>query len=271
MKAFSYLCCVQVHRGVKGFVKDSQGNPIAGAHVLVDNRKKDITTSKDGDYWRLLLPGGYKVTAMAVGYEPLSKEVTVTEGDAKVLNFVLKKSALGNSSLDAEQQDSEEPNPVEDSKPEPGSPPTVASMDLSGATGGGMVMGGGMSDGGGYGMVMTGGGMGSPIHLNDQYGMSNGMETPSENTGGGMGLGNNFDTGGPIGDAELDRFAMMSPYEAQSKDNTKGLFHITTDEHEPHALYANDEGNDNDNDTNNDNSPENNIIKKNELGRPRKK
>lgn len=251
-----------MHRGVKGFVKDSEGSPIAGAHITVDNRKKDIITAKDGDYWRLLLPGGYEVTAEANGYEPLTKDVTVTEGEAKELNFVLKKSNQSNTSLDAEQQDSDEPNPAEDSKPEPGSPP-VAAMDPSIATGGGMMMGNGMSDGGGYGMVMTGGGMGSPMNMNDQYGMSNGMGTPTENTGGAMGLGGNFDMGGPIGDAELDRFAMMSPYEAESRDNTKGFFHVTTDEHEPHAMFGHDEEN--------GDQPDSNIIKKSELGRPRKK
>ncbi|KAJ7370252.1 Carboxypeptidase N catalytic chain [Desmophyllum pertusum] len=120
---------------------DSQGAPIVGAHIQVDNRRKDIITAKDGDYWRLLLPGGYKVTAGALGYEPLSKEVTVTEGDAKELNFVLKKSAPTNTSLDTEQSDSDVPNPVEDSKPEPGSPPNVVPIGPSMATGGGMMMG----------------------------------------------------------------------------------------------------------------------------------
>jgi len=127
-------------------------------------------------------------------------------------------------------------------------------------TGAGMMgMGGGMPGGGDYGMTVAGGGMEGPMHMNDQYGMSNGMGAPTQNTGGAMGLGSNFDMGGPIGDAELDRFAMMSPYEAQSKDNAKGIFHITTDEHEPHAMFGNDDGN------------ESNIMKKSELGRPRKK
>lgn len=253
-----------MHRGVKGFVKDTEGSPIAGAHISVDSRKKDVITAKDGDYWRLLLPGGYKVTAQANGYETVTKEVTVTDGEAKELNFALKKSAMANNSMDTEQLDSDEPNPAEDSKPEPGSPTEVAPMDPGMAAGGGMMgMGAGMPGGGDYGMSMPGGGMGGPMHMNDQFGMSNGIGVPTENAGGAMGLGNNFDMGGPIGDAELDRFAMMSPYEAQSKDNTKGFFHITTDEHEPHAVFNNDDGS--------EIQAGNNIIKKSELGRPRKK
>lgn len=248
---------------MKGFVKDSQGSPIPGAAISVDNRRKEILTARDGDYWRLLLPGGYKVTAAARGYEPLTKEVTVTDGDAVELNFVLKKSASSNSTMDTEQQDSDDaPNPAEDSKPEPGSP--VPAVDLSAPTGGMMPTGdmGGMTGGGDYGMVMNGGGMGSPMQ-DGQYGMSNGMGNPSENMGGATGLGSNVDMGGPLNDAELDRFAMMSPYEAESRDNTKGFFHITTDEHEPHSNYANDEGEGSENN--------NNIMKKSDLGRPRKK
>lgn len=180
----------------------------------------------------------------------------------------MKKSAPTNTSLDTEQSDSDVPNPVEDSKPEPGSPPNVVPIGPSMATGGGMMMGGGMSNGGGYGMVMNGGGMGSPMNSNDQYGMSNGVGVPTENTGGATGLGGNFDMGGPVADAELDRFAMMSPYEAESRDNTKGYFHITTDEHLPHAMYGN--GNEQGND-NQQAEPDNLIKKKSDLGRPRKK
>jgi len=248
----------QVHKGVKGFVKDSEGTPIPGAAIHVDDRRKEVLTAKDGDYWRLLLPGGYKVTAAAQGYEPLSKEITVKDGDALELNFVLKKSALSNSTTDEEQQDNDEPNPVEDSKPEAGSP--VPAVDLSATTGGGMMPAGvmgGMPGGGDYGMVMNGGGMGSPTH-DSQYGMGG----PMENVGGTLGLGSNIDMGGPMNDAELDRFAMMSPYEAESKDNTKGFFNISTDEHEPHNNYANEEG---------EGSENNNIMKKSVLGRPRKK
>ena len=249
---------------MKGFVKDSQGSPIPDASIHVDSRRKEVYTAKDGDYWRLLLPGGYKVTATARGYEPLTKDVTVTDGEAAELNFALKKSALNNSTVDEEQQDNNEPNAVEDSKPEPGSP--VPAVDLgAGAANGGETMQtgnmGAMPAGGDYGMIMNGGGMGSPVQDNP-YGVSNGMGSPTGSMGGAMGLGSNVDMGGPINDAELDRFAMMSPYEAESKDNTRGYFHITTDSHEPHMNYANEEEGGNDS---------NMIMKKSDLGRPRKK
>lgn len=118
-----------MHRGIRGIVKDQQGNAIANATVSVEGINHDVTTGlvKDflsssffesltfekqqstvfklhvwplfvivastGDYWRLLNPGEYRVTARAEGFSPVTKLCVVGyQSGATACSFNLAKS-----------------------------------------------------------------------------------------------------------------------------------------------------------------------------------
>ncbi|XP_059201732.1 probable carboxypeptidase X1 isoform X1 [Centropristis striata] len=68
----------QVHRGIKGVVRDKDTETgIADAIIKVDDIDHHIRSVTDGDYWRLLNPGEYRVTASAEGYLPSSRTCQV--------------------------------------------------------------------------------------------------------------------------------------------------------------------------------------------------
>jgi len=77
------------NRGVKGFVKDHTGNPIKGARVSVGDRKHDVRSAGDGDYWRLLVPGTYELECHAKGFKRNAANVEIPIGGQVVVNFTM--------------------------------------------------------------------------------------------------------------------------------------------------------------------------------------
>ncbi|KAM9795223.1 putative carboxypeptidase X1 [Neosynchiropus ocellatus] len=68
----------QVHRGIKGVIRDRDSEAgIPDAVVKVDDIDHHIRSAAGGDYWRLLNPGEYRVTASAEGYLPSSRTCQV--------------------------------------------------------------------------------------------------------------------------------------------------------------------------------------------------
>lgn len=81
----------EVHKGVAGFVRDVNSMPIPHASISVKDINHAVTTTDDGDYWRLILPGTYEITASKAGYRNVTKSVVVL-GDAVIVNFTLHSS-----------------------------------------------------------------------------------------------------------------------------------------------------------------------------------
>uniref|UniRef100_A0A8B9N3U9 Carboxypeptidase D n=2 Tax=Accipitrinae TaxID=8955 RepID=A0A8B9N3U9_9AVES len=85
----------QVHRGVWGFVLDAMdGRGILNATISVADINHPVTTYKDGDYWRLLVQGTYKITASARGYDPVTKMVEVGSKGGVQVNFTLSRTDI---------------------------------------------------------------------------------------------------------------------------------------------------------------------------------
>ncbi|XP_046386124.1 carboxypeptidase D [Ischnura elegans] len=82
------------HLGVKGLVRDKNGDSIPQARIIVHGINHDVLTSSRGEYWRLLLPGTYTISAHAWSYlssEPIN--ITVTEGQTTIQDFTLEPLA----------------------------------------------------------------------------------------------------------------------------------------------------------------------------------
>ncbi|XP_071639447.1 carboxypeptidase D isoform X1 [Temnothorax longispinosus] len=79
----------EAHRGVHGFVIDENGNPIERASVKVKSRDVSFSTTKYGEFWRILLPGVYKLEVFSNGYMPREVEFVVVEQHPTLLNVTL--------------------------------------------------------------------------------------------------------------------------------------------------------------------------------------
>ncbi|MGH3559743.1 MAG: carboxypeptidase regulatory-like domain-containing protein, partial [Mycobacterium sp.] len=79
---------------VEGTVTDaSSGDPISGATVTFTPGGSVATTNGSGQYSITLAPGDYTATASALGYEPQSASVTVSNGGTTEQDFALQSAS----------------------------------------------------------------------------------------------------------------------------------------------------------------------------------
>lgn len=65
----------QANRGIKGIVKDRlTGRPIENATLSIQDRQNIFNTTKNGEYWKILLPGVYKLYVSNVEKNHVAKE-----------------------------------------------------------------------------------------------------------------------------------------------------------------------------------------------------
>ncbi|XP_065337863.1 carboxypeptidase D-like [Cloeon dipterum] len=82
----------QAHIGLKGFVLDNSGQPVQGSFLEVDGIDHKTRVTPNGEYWRLLMPGTYLITAYASGYE--SSPVLVNVNESLNFNFTMMPANL---------------------------------------------------------------------------------------------------------------------------------------------------------------------------------
>jgi iron complex outermembrane receptor protein len=79
---------------VSGTVTDTNGSPLIGASVTIEDSATGTTTDTDGKYSINQVPAGsIKITATYVGYSPQSKNIDVVSGNNTV-NFELSEGLL---------------------------------------------------------------------------------------------------------------------------------------------------------------------------------
>lgn len=83
-----------MHIGVRGVVSTTKGEPLHAVISVENNAHKVKTDSENGDYYRLLLPGTYQVTASSEGFHALTHTVVIPAGqqpyEAVVVDFELQ-------------------------------------------------------------------------------------------------------------------------------------------------------------------------------------
>jgi hypothetical protein len=75
--------------GVRGFVKDEKGEPLAYTTIFVKQTGSGTTTNVNGEYEIALAAGHYELVFQYLGYETVTQQVDISTGFVEV-NVTLK-------------------------------------------------------------------------------------------------------------------------------------------------------------------------------------
>ena len=83
---------------------------MSGAAVRVEERNKDLITTQAGEYWRVLVPGKYKIRAIKDNMESEEVEVVVREEDEEgpIVNLSLTVASVTTTTPLPTQSEEEE-------------------------------------------------------------------------------------------------------------------------------------------------------------------
>ena len=99
-------------QSVLGVVTDTEGNPLAGANVVVEDTDKGGVTDNTGKYTiDVGASGDYDLTASYIGYSSVTNTVTVNDIVGTV-NFLLEVDAVTLSALEVLASRADETTPV---------------------------------------------------------------------------------------------------------------------------------------------------------------
>jgi len=89
---------------------------IEGAEIDIVKRNHPVRSAKDGDYWRLLVPGEYHVEVTKRGYFPVKRVIQVSEEQATNADFILQpngeKMDEAGTALKEVKEEDKKPVPV---------------------------------------------------------------------------------------------------------------------------------------------------------------
>ena len=91
---------MKAHQGIKGFVVNEKGEGLSGASIKIKGNDKLVTTSKEGEYWKLLVPGNYSMVQVNNNWQVLYEvflQVAFAEGysSSTPFNFSITSKHAG--------------------------------------------------------------------------------------------------------------------------------------------------------------------------------